>query len=212
VVDDQRTFAEALGVALGLEADLRAEVSPTGPEATEAAERIRPDVVLMDLRSTGDDGMSDIRRLRGAHLPARIIVLTANEDDVMRAQALEAGATGFASKSAPLGDLTGVVRGAASGEALVDPQEVARLGRVLRRRRHQEATERQRAGRLTPRQTQILQLMADGASMNDIAQQLNVSRNTLRTHVQNILTRLSVHTQVQAVAVAMRQGKISARG
>src|SRR5262245_41019678 len=169
VVDDQRTFAEALGVALGLEADLRAEVSGTGPEAAEKVERMRPDVVLLDMLSTAGDGMTGIRRIRGAHPPARVIVLAANEDDVTTAQALEAGATGFVSKRARLDEVSGVVRRAASGETLVDPHEVARLGRVLRRRRHQEATERQRAGRLTPRQTQILQLMADGVAMNDIA-------------------------------------------
>jgi two-component system nitrate/nitrite response regulator NarL len=82
---------------------------------------------------------------------------------------------------------------------------------VLRRRRHQESTERQRANRLTPRQTQIMQMMADGASSEEIARRLKVSPYTLRTHVQNILTRLGVHTKVEAMAIAIRHGKISAR-
>ena len=80
---------------------------------------------------------------------------------------------------------------------------------MLRHRRHQESTERQRVNRLTDRQRQILQLMAEGVSPREMAAQLNVSPYTLRTHVQNILTRLSVHTKTEALAMAMRHGKVS---
>jgi two-component system, NarL family, nitrate/nitrite response regulator NarL len=110
-----------------------------------------------------------------------------------------------------LHELPDVVRRVGRGEYLMDRQEAERLARLLHHRRHQEATERQRVNRLTPRQTQILQLMADGVPDLDIAEQLNLSRYTLRTHMQNILTRLSVHTKVQALAVAIRQGKIGTR-
>ena len=94
---------------------------------------------------------------------------------------------------------------------MIDPEELSRLQRYLRHRRHQQETERQRANRLTPRQREILQMLADGVPVPTIAEQLGMSRLTLRTHVQNILTRLGVHTKTEAVTVAIRHGKITAR-
>jgi DNA-binding NarL/FixJ family response regulator len=211
VVDDHRTFAEALGVVFGLEKDLRAQVAASAPEALEAAGRAHPDVILMDLEMPGFGGLEAIRRVRVAHPGARVVAVSAHDDDLMKAQAIEAGAVGFISKVTPLEELPGIIRRVGRGESLLDRQEAARLLRVLRRRRHQESTERQRANRLTPRQAQILQMMADGVAPEEIARQLNLSPFTLRTHVQNILTRLGVHTKVEALAVAIRHGKISAR-
>jgi two-component system, NarL family, nitrate/nitrite response regulator NarL len=105
-------------------------------------------------------------------------------------------------------DLAAMIRRAAEGDELIDLEERARLARLLRHRRQQQATERQRANRLTPRQVEILQLMADGVGPKEIARRLGVSPLTLRTHVQNILTRLGVHSKVEAIAVAMRQGRV----
>jgi DNA-binding NarL/FixJ family response regulator len=124
---------------------------------------------------------------------------------------MEAGAVGYLSKLAPLSELPDAVRRASRGETLMDPEELLRLERYMRHRRHQEATERQRTNRLTPRQTEILQLLADGVPVAAIADRLGMTRQTLRTHVQNILTRLGVHTKTEAVTVAIRHGKISAR-
>jgi DNA-binding NarL/FixJ family response regulator len=211
VVDDHRTFAEALGVVFGLEKDLRAEVAASAAEAVEAADRAHPDVILMDLEMPGGGGLDAIRKVHAVHPAARVVAVSAHDEELVRAQAIEAGAVGFISKATPLGDLPEIVRKVGRGEAMLDRQEAARLLRVLRRRRHQESTERQRANRLTPRQTQIMQMMADGASSEEIARRLKVSPYTLRTHVQNILTRLGVHTKVEAMAIAIRHGKISAR-
>jgi DNA-binding NarL/FixJ family response regulator len=211
VVDDHRTFAEALALAVGLEPGLRARVATGGPEALRLAEEERPDVVLMDVQMPGMDGIEAIRRLLGVHPQARVVVLSAHEDDLSRARALEAGAVGHLSKSTPLAEVPELVRRVAGGESLVPPEERERLARYLRHRRHQEATERQRANRLTPRQREILQLMAEGVPPREIAARLEVSPLTLRTHVQNILTRLAVHSKVEAIAVALRHGKISPR-
>jgi DNA-binding NarL/FixJ family response regulator len=212
IVDDHRTFAEALGVAFGLEKDFRVAVANSGPDAVAEAGRTHPDVVLMDLEMPGMAGTQAIRKVRSASSTTRVIALSGYDDDLLKAKALEAGAVGFVSKAMPLEELPDVIRRAGRGEPLIDGQEAARLSRMLRHRRHQEATERQRANRLTPRQVEILQMLADGMADPEIAERLNLSPYTLRTHVQNILTRLSVHTKVQALAVAIRQGRISARG
>jgi two-component system response regulator DevR len=211
VVDDQRTFAEALAAALRLERDLSIRVAGSGEEALELLEVERPDVVLLDVQMPGAGGIGVIRNLREAHPGVKVVMLSGHEDDLLRASAIEAGAVAYLSKLTPLANLPEAVRKASRGEALMDPEEMLRLERYLRHRRHQEATERQRTGRLTPRQTEILQLLADGVPVATIAERLGMSRLTLRTHVQNILTRLGVHTKTEAVTVAIRHGKISAR-
>lgn len=209
VVDDHRVFAEALGVAIGLDPELSVDVATTTFDAVEAVRRIQPDVILLDLEMPGGGGLGTIPQIRAAHPSSRIVVISAYEDDIQKARALEAGAVGFVSKLQPMAELTDAVRAARAGEPLVDPDESARLARVLRHRRHQEATQRQRANRLTPRQLEILQLIADGVPTPEIAERLGMSPLTLRTHVQNILTRLGVHTKVEAVAVAIKHGKVS---
>jgi DNA-binding NarL/FixJ family response regulator len=211
VVDDHRTFAEALALAVQLEKGLAVLVAASGREAVEIAERDRPDVVLMDLEMPGMGGIAAIRRINETHPGAHIIVLSAHDDDLIRARALEAGAVGYISKLTPLSEIADLVRRAHRGESILDEAEIERLTRLLRHRRHQEATERQRANRLTARQTEILQLIADGVPGQEIARLLNMSPLTLRTHVQNILTRLGVHTKIEAVSVALRHGKISSR-
>src|SRR5262249_12708601 len=123
--------------------------------------------------------------------------------------ALEAGARGLVSTVTPLSDIPAMIRLATRGEPLVDGEEVNRLFRVLRHRRHQESTERQRASRLTPRQLEILQRLSAGVSPATSAERLHMRPATLRTHVQNILTRLGAHSKVEAVSIAMRHGKIA---
>jgi DNA-binding NarL/FixJ family response regulator len=210
VVDDHRTFGEALALAVGLEKDVVARVAVSGSEALEAAELSRPDVVLMDIEMPGMDGVLAIRRVREAHPGARVIVLSVHDDDLVKARAVEAGAVGYISKLTPLSEVPNVVRRAHRGEAIIEPREATRLMRILRHRRHQESTERQRANRLTARQIEVLRLVADGVPGREIALRLNMSPLTVRTHVQNILTRLGVHTKPEAVALAMRHGKIPA--
>jgi DNA-binding NarL/FixJ family response regulator len=212
VVDDHRTFAEALAVAIGLEKDMSARVAWSGSEALRTVERDHPDVILIDLQMPGLSGIETIRRIRELHSDAAVVVISAHDDELSKARSVEAGARGFVSKLTPLSEVPGMIRQTRSGAPLIDPDEVARLLRVLRHRRHQLATERQRANRLTPRQIEILQMLSDGVPMAKICERLRMTSATLRTHVQNILTRLAVHTKVEAVAVAIRHGKISAEG
>jgi two-component system nitrate/nitrite response regulator NarL len=208
VVDDHRTFAEALALAVRLERDMEAEVASTGGDAVDIAEREHPNVVLLDMEMPGMGGIETIRRMRETHPDAKVVVLSAHEDDLVKARAVEAGAIGYVSKFTPLTDLPDLVRKAHRGEPILDKQERSRLLRHLRHRRHQEATERQRVNRLTPRQTEILQLLAEGIPASEIAGRLGMSPLTMRTHVQNILTRLGVHTKLEAMALAIRHGKV----
>jgi DNA-binding NarL/FixJ family response regulator len=208
VADDHRTFTDALGIALGMEADLDVHTTIDAGEAAEVAVARQVDVALIDVEMPRIDGIEVMRRIRDGSPTTRVIALSAHEDDLIQAQAMEAGAVGFASKLVSLTELRSLIRRAAAGEILMDSEERARLVRVLHRRRHQQATERQRANRLTARQIQILQMLADGMGPKEVSRTLGVSPLTLRTHVQNILTRLSVHSKVEAIAVAMRQGKV----
>ncbi|HEV8421156.1 MAG TPA: response regulator transcription factor [Actinomycetota bacterium] len=210
VVDDHRTFAEALALAVRLERDMEAWVAANGADAVEIVRRERPHVVLLDMEMPGMGGVETIRRLLEVEPETKIVVLSAHDDDLVKARAVEAGAIGYVSKITPLTDLPDLVRRAHRGEPILDTQERSRLLRHLRHRRHQEATERQRVNRLTPRQTEILQMLAEGVPPSEIAGRLGMSPLTLRTHVQNILTRLGVHTKLEAMALAIRHGKVKA--
>jgi two-component system, NarL family, response regulator LiaR len=210
VVADHRTFAEALALAVRLERDMEAQVASSGTDAVVIVEREHPNVILLDIEMPGMGGIETIRRLRETCPEAKVVVLSAHDDDLVKARAVEAGAIGYVSKFTPLTDLPHTVRKAHKGEPILDKQERSRLLRHLRHRRHQEATERQRVNRLTPRQTEILQLLAQGIPASEIAGKLGMSPLTLRTHVQNILTRLGVHTKLEAMALAIRHGKVKA--
>jgi DNA-binding NarL/FixJ family response regulator len=211
VVDDHRTFAEALRIALEQEKDLSVVgVATSGAESVSLAEDHAPDVVLMDIEMPGMDGIEAIRKIKERAQEARVVVVSAHQGELVMARAVEAGASGFLSKETALTDIVQSVRLAYQGEPLMQPDVVRRVLRHLRHRRAQAATEQQRADRLTPRETEILQLMASGLSTDDIATELSVSPYTLRTHVQNILTKLGVHSKLEALAFAIRHGKVVA--
>ena len=209
VVDDHRSFAEALRVALDLERGVEvAAVCHDGAEALAAVRRKRPHVVLMDLRMPGVDGIAATKAVLEARPEARVVVLSGHDEEADVAQAVEAGAAGFLSKTVPMKDVARVVRAAARGEQLMAPEEVRRMRAVARRRRDQTAALRERVGRLSRRETEILQRMARGLPPAEIALELDISANTLRTHVQNILFKLKVHSKMEALAAAIRFGKV----
>jgi two-component system, NarL family, response regulator LiaR len=211
IVDDQRTFGEALSMALSKEKDLRVlDVVTDGDDAIRITEEERPDVVLMDLAMPGMDGIEATRRIVEGNPDARVILLTGHVGDLTTARAVQAGAAGCLSKTEAVVDLAGAVRRAHAGESLMDAEEVEASLRRLRHRRMQDATMEQRLERLTPRELEILQLIANGVASDQIAPTLGVSPHTLRTHLQNVLTKLKVHSKLDAVVLAIRHGKIVA--
>lgn len=213
IADDHRSFAEALKTVIDLERGLVVtEVVTDGRSAVDKVAVERPDVVLIDVEMPEMDGIATTREIKRLFPDARIVVLSAHDDEVTLARAVEAGASGFVSKARPVQEVADAVRAAFDGRPGFDPKEVDRMLAQLGDLRVEDAAARSRVERLTPRQIEILQRMADGLSPEEMATELGISRHTLRTHVQNILTKLGVHSKLQALAVAIRFGKVRARG
>jgi DNA-binding NarL/FixJ family response regulator len=211
IADDHRSFAEALRAAIRLERGMSVVgVVHDGDTAVEVAAQKRPDVVLMDIQMPGSDGIAATRRIVEARPGTRVVMLSAFEEEQNVARALDAGAVGFLSKYLPMKEVVRAVRTAHRGDPLIEPGEVRRILTHLRKKRALDAAERARVERLTRRETEILQGLADGLSPERLADLLGISRNTLRTHQQNILFKLKVHSKHEALVLAIRHGKIKA--
>jgi DNA-binding NarL/FixJ family response regulator len=209
IVDDHRSFAQSLRAALSVERGIEvAAVCHDGQAAADVVRRTRPQVVLMDLVMPGMDGVAATRSVLDKAPDARVLILSAQEGDDLLARAVDAGAVGFLSKTAPVKDIARAVRDIARGASLLSPEEVRRLRSAARKRREQAAAMRERVARLSRRETEILQMMADGVATDDVARELGITANTLRTHMQNILFKLKVHSKVEALAAAIRYGKV----
>ena len=211
IADDHRAFGEALEVVLAQEQDLKViEVVTDGASALQAVARHDPDVVIMDMAMPGMDGIEATRKIRDEGSHTQVIVLSGTEDDLAMGRAVQAGARGYLSKTEAVGDLPGAIRRAFHGDSLNPEEEVNLSLNRLRRRRQQEGGLEQRMRRLTPRELEILQRIADGETNAQIAKELQMSPNTLRTHTQNVLTKLGLHSKLDAIVAAIRYGKISA--
>ena len=205
VVDDHAVVREGLRTFLELQEGIEvAGEAADGEEAIEAAERLRPDVVLMDLVMPALDGLAAMRALRERVPGARVIVLTSFADDDKLLPALRAGAAGYLLKNAEPQELARAVRAANAGEALLDPHVAARLVDAL-------AGEKEPLDRLTPREREVLQLIGRGFSNKRIAQGLRLSEKTVKTHVGHVLAKLGVDDRTQAAVFAVRAGLINQR-
>jgi len=210
IVDDERTFGEALELALRHEKDLKVvDVTTDGDAAIRAADELHPDVVLMDVAMPGMSGIEATRRIKEDDPEAQVLILSGHEDPLLLARAVQAGAVGLLRKTEAVADVAVSVRRAYRGEPIHDEDEVESAMRHLRHRRDQDADVAQRLQRLTPREVEILQQMATGAAPEQIAQTLAMSPHTLRTHTQNILTKLGVHSKMEALVVAIRHGRVT---
>ncbi len=221
IADDQpamrtalRTIIEAVGIQVVGEAS-------DGDEAVTVVTRERPDVVVMDIRMPGRNGLSATVEITRSTPAVRVLVLTTFDDDASVFGALQAGATGFLLKNAPPEELQNAVLRAASGDAVLD---AAVLGRVMRSAAKQAAEHvappSTDAGlsRLTEREKDVLWLLARGHTNSEIAARLGLGDSTAKTHVSNIIAKLGVRDRVQAAIRAHEGGlagatrRISARG
>jgi DNA-binding NarL/FixJ family response regulator len=171
-----------------------------GAEAIRIAQVFAPDVILMDLRMAGMDGVTAIKELRRRGIPARILVLTTYDTDSHVLPAIEAGATGYLLKDAPRDDLLRAVRAAARGEATLSPSVAARLMSNFRT---------PTAGSLSHRELEVLQLVAGGNTNREAATKLFITEATVKTHLLNIYSKLDVNDRAAAVAEAYNRGLLT---
>jgi DNA-binding NarL/FixJ family response regulator len=212
VVDDQALVRTGFTMILEAESDI--EVVGTandGAEAVTLVAETHPDVVLMDVRMPGMDGIEATRQLAGADCdePARIIILTTFDLDEYVYAALQAGASGFLLKDTPPEELIRAIRVVAAGDALIAPGVTRRLIEQFAQAGPAEPLARPpEIDRLTDRELDVLRAMARGGSNAEIADELFVSETTVKTHVGHILMKLDVRDRVQAVVLAYECGLV----
>lgn len=212
LVDDQPLLRTGFRMILSAEPDLQV-VGEAGDGATavELARRLRPDVVLMDIRMPGMDGIQATRALAGPGVedPLKVLMLTTFGLDEYVVESLRAGASGFLLKDAPAEDLVEAIRVIAAGEALLAPSVTRRLlDRVASRLPPAHDNKVPALSELTERELEVLKLVARGLSNAEIAEKLVVSETTVKTHVSRILGKLDLRDRVQVVILAYETGLI----
>jgi DNA-binding NarL/FixJ family response regulator len=210
VADDQELVRAGFCVILEAAGFTVAGEAADGAEAVALAASERPDVVLMDVRMPVMDGLEATRRIAasGAGAPKVVILTTFDLDDYVY-EALRAGASGFLLKDAPRADLVAAIRVAAAGDALLAPSVTRRLIEAFAARPAAVAPSPSRLASLTPRERDILMLVARGRSNTEIASDLVVSEATVKTHVGHLLAKLGLRDRVQAVILAYETGAIT---
>lgn len=212
VVDDQEVVRSGFAALLETQADFRVVgTAADGVEAVAVCRRTQPDVVLMDIRMPGMDGIEATRRLCGQEGRPRVLILTTFDLDEYVYEALRAGASGFLLKDVTAERLFDAVRVVAAGEALLAPTITRRLIREFAGMHRQEVRAVTLAT-LTPRETEVLRLVAEGLSNPEIARRLVVSEETVKTHVSRMLAKLGLRDRTQAVVMAYESGLVVPRG
>lgn len=206
IVDDHEVLAESLAHVLDAEDDLQTVgIAGSLEKARAMLGTTSPDVLLLDHRLPDGDGVAAIPELRAIRPQVRVVVLTASAADQVLVAAIEAGVSGFVSKTRGVGEVTAAVRAAATGEAVISPEMLARLLPRLHRRsgtRHLDLTERE---------SEVLALLADGLTNAAIAERLFVSVHTVRNHIANLSTKLGAHSKLEALSIAVREGLLPGR-
>lgn len=206
LADDQALVRSAFAVMLGVEDDIEVVAQAAdGAAAVELAASTRPDVILMDVRMPGMDGIEATARITKM-CDARVVILTTFDSDDYLFDSLEAGASGFLLKNADPDQLVCGIRSVAAGHSLLAP-EVTR--RVIERRRP-AVRPNQGIAKLSTREKEILVALAHGQSNAEIAADFQLSEATVKTHVSNVLTKLAVRDRVQAVIAAYDSGLVQA--
>jgi DNA-binding NarL/FixJ family response regulator len=205
LADSHSLFREAVKAVLEAEPDLNVVAEARdGQQAAIEARVHRPDVALLDADLANCDGIKAAEMIVEGVEGCRVIVVAGEEDETILARAVEAGASGYLTKECPMTELIAATRAVHRGETLIPSHLLGGLlARLIRRRREQDAAYH-RIARLTRREREVLRLLATGADNDAIGQTLVISPQTARTHIQNVLSKLEVHSRLEAAAFAMR--------
>lgn len=213
IADDQAMVRQGFSALLDAQPDMAVlGEAGDGREAVAACLRLQPDVVLMDVRMPRLDGLQATRELlrpasAATHRPRVLILTTFDLDDYVY-EALRSGASGFILKDATAADLVGAVRVVAAGEALLAPTVTRRLIEEFARRPRHDGPDPRMLGALTPRELDVLRLIAGGHSNSEIGDALFVAEQTVKTHVGNILRKLDLRDRAQAIVTAYESGLV----
>ncbi|MGW0559293.1 response regulator [Streptomyces sp. NPDC003016] len=202
LVDDHQVVRRGLRTFLEIQEDIEVVgEAADGAEGVARAEELRPDVVLMDIKMPGTDGIDALRKLRELANPAKVLIVTSFTEQRTVVPALRAGASGYVYKDVDPDALAGAIRSVHAGHVLLQP-EVA--GALLSQEDGNSGTGR--GSTLTEREREVLTLIADGRSNREIARALVLSEKTVKTHVSNILMKLDLSDRTQAALWAVRHG------
>jgi two-component system nitrate/nitrite response regulator NarL len=208
IIDDHKLFAEAIRSALssdGLQMDLM-PVATSAKEGLAAAKSGKPDLVLVDLGLPDEHGVELGRKILEVCKGATVLAVTALSDPHILREVMKAGFHGFITKDTPMARFVDSIKAAMSGH-LVVPHRLA--ARAAGARSEEERSAGLLSDHLTGRERKVLQMLVEGARSEDIAKQMAISPNTVRTHIQNILTKLQVHSRLEAAAFAVKHGLVS---
>jgi len=228
LADDQELIREGLSIILGAQPDIQiVGQAVNGEESLTAARKLKPDVILMDIRMPVMDGIAATRAIKAELPEVQILILTTYSEDELVFEGIRAGAIGYLLKDITREQLAEAVRGAARGEAQIDPAvasqvlaEFKRMANVLRRRSLAPAPSRDRDREanlpelgdiepLTPREETILQLLTEGLTNAGIAARLHLSEGTVKNYVSEIIGKLQANDRTHAVVLAIRRGLLN---
>jgi len=208
LADDQALVREGFRLIIEVEPDIEVVgEAGDGLETVEQAKRLRPDVILMDIRMPGLDGIAATRRLAQAGVAARVLMLTTFDRDDYLYEAMKAGASGFLLKDARRDQLVHAIRTVATGDALLAPALVRRLVADFCRRPPPGGLP-PAVAELTGRELEVLRLVARGLSNTEIAKELFLSEATVKTHLAHVMQKLDLRDRVQAVVLAYESGLV----
>ncbi|MGD0683632.1 MAG: response regulator transcription factor [Streptosporangiaceae bacterium] len=209
VADDHEVVRAGFAALLDTQPDFTVlGTASDGAQAVRISRELRPDVILMDVRMPGTDGIEATRQLTGGAAGPRVIILTTFDLDEYVYDALCAGASGFLLKDVTAERLFDAVRVVAAGEALLAPAVTQRLISEFARLRPAAAAPPAAVAGLTPRETEVLRLLAEGLSNPEIAGRLVITEETVKTHVSRVLHKLALRDRAQAVVIAYESGLV----
>jgi len=205
ICDDQALIRDSLEMLLRLERDIAVVgLAQDGAEAVELVAKHQPDLVLMDLKMPGMNGIEATRQIRTHYPEVKVLVLTTYDDDEWVFDAIRAGASGYLLKDTPRAEVIKAVRGTVTGQSFVDPQVTGKLLQQVASNQTQPST--LITDKLTEREVDVLRLLARGMNNADIAAHLYLSEGTVRNHISAILGKLQVSDRTQAAVIAVQHG------